>query len=173
MSFVELDFSIQDPTMSVITRSIAIADREARFLSVGELNAIKSFFTDGQNRLRIATILANNEKQIIEKGTQRFWERCPVTPSNSGNPTYRASCMRDQSWYIRLVTSAIIVGDIEPIEKIGIKGAKEMYNSLGVPLRNLVECMRCLKEVSLSLLALEDAVEVAPYFDYLIQGFIP
>lgn len=159
--------------MSIVTRSIAIADREARFLSTGELNAIKGFFTEGQNRLRIASILATNEKQIVEKGTQRFWERCPVTPSNSGNPTYRASCMRDQSWYVRLVTSAVIVGDVEPLEKIGIKGAKEMYNSLGVPLKNLVECMGCLKEESLNLLTLEDAAEVAPYFDYIIQGFMP
>ncbi|UBF24297.1 allophycocyanin [Kovacikia minuta CCNUW1] len=159
--------------MSIITRSIANADREARYLSVGELNAIRDFYETGRNRLRIANILATNEQKIVEKGSLRFWERCPVTPSNSGNPTYRASCMRDQTWYVRLIVSSLVVGDVDPIDKIGVRGAKEMYVSLGVPLRNLAECMRCLKEVSLEMLSLEDAAEVAPYFDYLIQGLVP
>lgn len=81
--------------------------------------------------------------------------------------------MRDQSWYIRLVTYALIVGDTEPIETVGTKGAKEMYVSLGIPLRNLVECMHCLKEVALDLLSLDDALEVSPYFDCIIRGLAP
>lgn len=159
--------------MSIVTRSIADADREARYLSAGELYAIRDFYEEGQHRIRIAAILAANEQKIVEQGTQRFWERCPVTPSNSGNSTYRASCMRDQTWYVRLIASAIVAGDIDSIESVGLRGAKEMYNSLGVPLRNIAECMRCLKEVAVDLLSLEDAAEVAPYFDYLIQGMMP
>lgn len=159
--------------MSIITRSIAIADREARYLSVGELLALQDFFQTGRDRVRIAETLATNERRIIESTSQRFWERCPITPSNSGNARYRASCMRDQAWYLRLVTYGILVGDMDPIEKIGIKGAKEMYSSLGVPLNNLVECMRCLKETALDWLSMEDGMKVSPYFDYLIQGLTP
>jgi allophycocyanin-B len=159
--------------MSIVTQLIATADRQARYLNLGELNAVRDFFLDGQNRIRIAEVLMANETQIVQKGSQKFWERCPVTPSNSGNPVFRASCLRDQTWYVRLVTYAVIAGDINPIQKSGIKGAQEMYNSLGVPIRNLMECMRCLKEVALDFLPLEDAIEVAPYFDYIIQGFRP
>jgi allophycocyanin-B len=159
--------------MSIVTRSIAIADREARYLSHGELNAIRDFFETGQHRLQVALVLSKNEDTIIQKASQRFWERCPVTPSNSGNPVFRASCLRDQTWYLRLVTYAVIVDDIDPIEKIGVKGAKEMYTSLGVPLSNFVECVCSIKEVSLSLLCYQDAAIVAPYFDYLIQGLTP
>lgn len=159
--------------MSIITQSIAIADREARYLSPGELSAIHDFLEAGQHRVGIAATLIANEENIVYKGTQKFWERCPVTPSNSGNPVFQASCMRDQSWYLRLVTYSVIADDVEPIENVGLKGAKDMYNSLGVPLQNLVECMQCLKEVALDLLPLDDAVEVGPYFDYLIQGLKP
>lgn len=159
--------------MSVITQAIVSADREARYLSVGELEAIRDFYTTGANRLRIATILTANEQQIVEKGSQVFWQRCPITPSNSGNPTYRASCLRDQTWYVRLVAYAVVAGDTEPITASGTRGAKQMYSSLGVPLENVTECMRCLKEAALSLLPLEDASAVAPYFDFLIQGFKP
>jgi allophycocyanin-B len=156
--------------MSIITQSIANADREVRYLNPSELNAIDHFYRTGRERLRIATILSSHETQIVEQGSRRFWERCPITPSNCGNPVYQASCLRDQSWYVRLVTYAVVVGDIEPIEESGIRGAKQMYRSLGVPLDNLVNCMSCLKEAALDLLTIEDAIEVAPYFDYLIQG---
>lgn len=159
--------------MSIVTRSIAIADREARYLSPGELHAIGEYFAAGSDRLRIATVLVANERYIVEHGSLRFWQRCPVTPSNSGNPTYRASCQRDQAWYVRLVAYGVMAGDITPIEKIGVKGGKEMYNSLGVPLRNVVECMSCIKEVAMELLSLEDAAVVAPYFDCIIQGLTP
>ncbi|MGD1857369.1 MAG: allophycocyanin subunit alpha-B [Leptolyngbyaceae cyanobacterium] len=159
--------------MSIITQAIANADREARYLSRGELNNISYFFQDGQQRLRIASILTNNVQLIVEKGSQRFWQRCSITPSNSGNATFQASCLRDQGWFLRLISYAVVVGDIDPIQASGVKGAKEMYNSLEIPLRNVAECMRCLKEVTLDLLSLEDAAEVAPYFDYLIQGLMP
>jgi allophycocyanin-B len=166
-------FSLRGTMMSIITRSIATADRESRYLSVGELHAIQDFYEQGRDRLRLASILSQNEQAIVEQGSRRFWERCPITPSNCGNPIYRASCLRDQSWYVRLVTYAVIAGDIEPIEQSGIRGAKAMYLSLGVPLENLVNCLKCLKETALSLLSLEDAIEVAPYFDYLIEGMKP
>jgi len=49
-------------------------------------------------------------------------------------------------------------------------GAREMYNSLGVPMPGMVEAMRCLKEASLALLSPDDIRIAAPYFDFLIQG---
>lgn len=157
--------------MSIITRAIRSADREARYLNLGELKTIANFYEGGQDRLRLAQIVVANEREIINKGSQRFWLRYPNTPSNTGNPTFRASCMRDQSWYLRLITYAIALGDTDPIDTSGIKGVKEMYESLEIPLKNLAECMSCLKEVTIEMLSLEDGAAVAPYFDYIIQGF--
>lgn len=158
--------------MSIITRSIKNADREARYLSLGELKAIEDFCRGGQDRLRLAQILMANIEEIDNKASQRFWSKYPNTPSNTGNPIFRASCMRDRLWYLRLITYAIALGDTEPIEKTGIEDVKEMYESLEIPLKNLAECMRCLKEVTTEMLSLEDAAAIAPYFDYIIQGFL-
>ena len=159
--------------MSIITRSIAQADREARYLSAGELSAIQDFYEGGLSRLELATVLMENEQKLVDKASLRFWERCPDTPSNSGNKTYRASCLRDQSWYIRLITYSLVVGDIEPLAEIGTIGVQEMYESLEIPLPNLVEAIRSLKEVSLELFSSKNASVVAPYFDYLIQSLMP
>ncbi|PSB09973.1 allophycocyanin [Pleurocapsa sp. CCALA 161] len=158
--------------MSIITRSIKSADRQARYLNLGELKAVEDFYQGGEDRLRLAQILVANEAEIVNKGSQRFWQRYPNTPSNTGNPTFRASCLRDQGWYLRLITYALVLGDTEPIDKSGIKGVKEMYQSLEIPLKNLAECMRCLKEVTAEMLSLKDAAAIAPYFDYIIQGFL-
>ncbi|MEL6160006.1 MAG: allophycocyanin subunit alpha-B [Cyanobacteria bacterium J06554_11] len=159
--------------MSVITQAIATADREVRYLSKGELDMINRFFDDGPQRLRIVSVLNNSVEEIIEKGAQRFWQRCPITPSNSDNPQFQASCIRDQAWFIRLISYAVAVGDVDPLEASGVRGVKEMYWSLEVPLRNWVDCVRSLREVTLEMLNTEDAAEVGPYFDYLIAGLTP
>ena len=67
------------------------------------------------------------------------------------------------------LSPCLFAGDKEPIDTIGLIGAKEMYNSLNVPVPGMVEAIRCLKEASLGLLSTEDAKATAPYFDYIIQ----
>ena len=169
--YSNIDISKPNLIMSIITRSIKNADREARYLNLGELKAIDDFYQNGEDRLRLAQILMANIDEIDNKASQRFWSRYPNTPSNTGNTTFRASCLRDRRWYLRLITYAIVLGDTEPIETSGIRGVKEMYESLEIPLKNWAECMKCLKQVTTEMLSLEDAKAIAPYFDYVIQGF--
>jgi allophycocyanin-B len=156
--------------MSLVTELILNADSEARYPAPKEIRIFQDFIRTGDQRIRIAATLAENEQRIVQNASAKFWERCPVTPSNSGNPRKTASCQRDQGWYVRLVAYCILAGSEKPLAEIGTVGIKEMYNSLEIPLRNLVEAMRCVKDEAVSLLNPEDAVEVAPYFDYIIRA---
>ncbi|NJP09555.1 MAG: allophycocyanin [Leptolyngbyaceae cyanobacterium RU_5_1] len=156
--------------MSLVTELILNADSEARYPAPKELRIFQDFLKTGEQRIRIATTLAENEQRIIQNAFAKFWERVPVTPSNSGNPRKTASCQRDAGWYVRLVAYSILAGSEKPLEEIGTVGIKEMYNSLEIPLRNIVECMRCVKDEVVSMLSPDDAVEVAPYFDYIIRS---
>ena len=63
-----------------------------------------------------------------------------------------------------------MAGDKGPIEKSGLIGVREMYNSLEVPVPGMVDAIRCLKNAAIDLLSKEDAQEAAPYFDYIIQS---
>jgi allophycocyanin-B len=63
-----------------------------------------------------------------------------------------------------------MAGDKDPIEKSGLIGVREMYNSLQVPVPGMIDAIRCLKNASVDLLSKEDAQEAAPYFDYIIQS---
>jgi allophycocyanin-B len=158
--------------MSVVRQVILSADDELRYPSVAELNSIKAFFQTGEQRTRIAATLSENEKKIVQEASKQLWKKRPDFISPGGNAygdRQRALCLRDYGWYLRLITYGVLAGDIEPIEKIGVIGAREMYNSLGVPVPGMAEAIRCLKQASLDLLSEADANEASPYFDYLIQ----
>ncbi|ATS17894.1 allophycocyanin [Parathermosynechococcus lividus PCC 6715] len=159
--------------MSVISQVLLKADDELRYPTTGELKAISDFFETGAQRLRIATTLAENEKRLVEQASKQLWQKRPDFIAPGGNAygqKQRALCLRDYSWYMRLITYGILSGDKEPIERTGLIGVREMYNSLGVPMAGMVEAIRCLKDVSLSLLSAEEAEVAAPYFDYIIQA---
>lgn len=159
--------------MSVISEVILKADDELRYPSSGELKNIKEFLQTGEQRMRIAATLAENEKKIVQQASKQLWQKRPDFIAPGGNAygeKQRALCLRDYGWYLRLITYGLLAGDIGPIEKIGLIGVREMYNSLGVPVPGMVESIRCLKQASLDLLSAEDAAQAEPYFDYIIQG---
>lgn len=158
--------------MSVVSQVILQADDELRYPTSGELQSINNFFRTGMQRTRIAGILSENEKRIVDDASKNLWKIHPDYIAAGGNASgskERAQCLRDYGWYLRLVTYGILAGDKAPIETIGLIGAREMYNSLGVPMPGMVDAIKCLKNVSLNLLNDADAAEAAPYFDFIIQ----
>ncbi len=157
---------------SVVQQVILKADDELRYPSSGELNNIREFLQTGEQRMRIASTLAESEKKIVDEASKRLWQKRPDFISPGGNAygnRERNQCLRDFRWYLRLVTYGVLAGDTDVIEKIGLNGVREMYNSLDVPMPGMVEAMRSLKEASLELLSIEDAEATAPYFDHIIQ----
>lgn len=159
--------------MSVISQVLERADEELRYPTVSELQSVQNFLATGTQRVRIATILAENEDKIVKKATEELFRIHPDYISPGGNAygqKQRNQCLRDFTWYIRLTTYGVLAGDKDPIEKIGIIGVREMYNSLGVPLVGMADGVRCLKTASLALLSKEDAATTEPYFDYIIQA---
>ncbi|KAB8331829.1 allophycocyanin [Scytonema tolypothrichoides VB-61278] len=159
--------------MTVVSQVILKADDELRYPSSGELNNIKDYLQTGEQRIRIVSTLAENEKKIVQEATKQLWQKRPDFIAPGGNAygdKQRALCVRDYGWYLRLITYGVLAGDKQPIEDIGLIGVREMYNSLGVPVPGMVEAINCLKKASLNLLNAEDAAEAGPYFDYIIQA---
>jgi len=159
--------------MSVVSQVILQADEELRYPSVGELTSIQAFLQTGEQRTRIVETLTSSEKRIVQEASKQLWRKRPdfIAPGgNASGDKQRSLCLRDYGWYLRLVTYGLLAGNVEPIEKIGVIGAREMYNALGVPMPGMVEAMRCLKDASLELLSEEDAAAASPYFDYLVQA---
>lgn len=159
--------------MSVVRDLILQADDQLRYPTGGELRSMVAFLSGGGERLSVVRVLTDNEKKIVDEAAKQLFSRKPEYVAPGGNAygqKQRAQCLRDFSWYLRLVTYGVLAGSTDRIADIGLVGAREMYNSLGVPMPGMVESIRCLKAASLSLLTTSQATLAAPYFDFLIQG---
>lgn len=156
--------------MSIVSKSIVNADAEARYLSPGELDRIKSFVTSGQRRLQIAQMLTDNRERIVKQAGDQLFQKRPDVVSPGGNAygqEMTATCLRDMDYYLRLVTYGIVAGDTTPIEEIGIVGVREMYKSLGTPIDAVSESVRAMKSVATGMMSPDDAAEAGSYFDYV------
>lgn len=159
--------------MSVVRDLILQADDQLRYPSGGELRSMVEYLSRGAERLVVVRLLTDNEKKIVDESAKQLFQRNPDYVAPGGNAygqKQRAQCLRDYSWYLRLVTYGVLAGSTEMIQQIGLVGAREMYNSLGVPMPGMVDAMRTMKEASLALLSTDQASLAGPYFDFLIQG---
>ncbi|BBD65695.1 MULTISPECIES: allophycocyanin subunit alpha [Nostoc] len=161
--------------MSIVTKAIVNADAEARYLSPGELDRIKSFVATGERRVRIAQVLTENRERLVKQAGDQLFQKRPDVVSPGGNAygqELTATCLRDLDYYLRLVTYGIVAGDVTPIEEIGVIGARELYKSLGTPIDGVAEGIRGLKNVATTLLSGDDAAEAGTYFDYLVGALL-
>jgi len=159
--------------MSVVRDLILQADDQLRYPTGGELRSMVEFLSSGARRVAVVKVLTASEKKIVDEAAKQLFSRKPDYVAPGGNAygqRQRAQCLRDFSWYLRLVTYGVMAGSTEMIQQIGLVGAREMYNSLGVPMPGMVEAMRSLKDAAIDLLGTEEAAVAGPYFDYLIQG---
>ncbi|MBW4565476.1 MAG: allophycocyanin [Mojavia pulchra JT2-VF2] len=159
--------------MSLIMKSILNADAEARYLSPGEIDQIKSFSMNGARRLRLVQLLTENRERIIKQSGNQLFQKRPDIVSPGGNAygqEMTATCLRDMDYYLRLITYSIVAGDSTPIQEIGVVGVREMYRSLGTPIEAVAESIRAMKNVVTSMLSSEDASEVNSYFNFVITA---
>nr|YP_010199320.1 allophycocyanin gamma subunit [Gracilariopsis tenuifrons]AXF36097.1 allophycocyanin gamma subunit [Gracilariopsis tenuifrons]UAD89178.1 allophycocyanin gamma subunit [Gracilariopsis tenuifrons] len=159
--------------MSLISQIIVNADNELRYPSIGELASINNYLKTGEKRIHISCILRDKEKDIIQQASKTIFQIHPEYIAPGGNAEgarKRSLCLRDYGWYLRLITYGILAGDKNSIEKIGIIGVREMYNSLGVPIIGMIDAIDCLKKATTKFLNQEEIIIVAPYFDFIIQG---
>ncbi|MFM7449974.1 MAG: allophycocyanin subunit alpha [Leptolyngbyaceae cyanobacterium] len=157
--------------MSIVTKAIVSADAEARYLSPGELDRIKTFLVDGERRLRIIQVLTDGRARIVKQAGDQLFQKRPDVVSPGGNAygeEMTATCLRDLDYYLRLVTYGVASGDVTPIEEIGVVGVREMYKSLGTPIDAVVEGVRAMKSAATSLMSADDAAVAVDYFDYLV-----
>nr|YP_009392389.1 allophycocyanin gamma subunit [Caloglossa monosticha]ARW60951.1 allophycocyanin gamma subunit [Caloglossa monosticha] len=159
--------------MSVVSQVIINADNELRYPSIAELRSIIDYFNTSEERIRVSCILRDKEQNIIQIASKAIFKIHPDYIAPGGNAEgvrKRSLCLRDYGWYLRLVTYGLLAGDKESIEKIGLIGVREMYNSLGVPILGMVDSIECLKNATFEFLEEKQRALVSPYFDFIIQN---
>jgi allophycocyanin-B len=120
--------------MALVAQVILQADEELRYPTSGELQSIRDFFATGEQRLRIASTLAENEKKIIDKAVQQLWQLHPdyILPGgNAYGQRQRALCLRDYGWYLRLISYGSWRGIKPPLRALAGGGAGNVQLSRG------------------------------------------
>lgn len=158
--------------MSIVKQVIIDADEELRYPTPGELQTIRSFCKTGTERIQLAKVLEQHAPAIVERGTRKFWQICPRTPSNSGSRKKTEAAQRDMSWYVRLISYCLLAGSDRPLREIGLLGMKELYTNIGIPLDNILQYLRCLRSEAIALLSEPEAAAIIPYFDQIIQELV-
>nr|ARW64057.1 allophycocyanin gamma subunit [Chondria sp. (in: red algae)] len=159
--------------MSIVTKVILDSDNELRYPSIGELKDLQNYFITSEQRIKIICILRDKEQEIIKIASKAIFTIHPeyIAPGgNSEGARRRSLCLRDYGWYLRLITYGVLAGEKESIEKVGIIGVKEMYNSLGVPVLGMIDAIQCLKAATREFLSDSESKLVVPYFDFIVQG---
>nr|YP_010952337.1 allophycocyanin gamma subunit [Gloiopeltis furcata]WMP14006.1 allophycocyanin gamma subunit [Gloiopeltis furcata] len=159
--------------MSLVSQVIINADNELRYPTIGELQTIQYYVTTGEQRINISCKLRDREQEIVQKASKAIFNIHPEYIAPGGNAEgarKRSLCLRDYGWYLRLVTYSILAGDKDSVERIGIIGVREMYNSLGVPILGMIDAIICLKNASLDILEEDEKKMTTPYFNFIIQG---
>nr|YP_010336504.1 allophycocyanin gamma subunit [Rhodospora sordida]UNJ14910.1 allophycocyanin gamma subunit [Rhodospora sordida] len=157
--------------MSLVSQIILEADDQLRYPTIDELTDIQIYLSTGLARIQIVDKIKGKERDIIRTATKQLFQIHPnyIAPGgNASGSKQRSLCLRDYGWYLRLITYGIIAGDKEPIERIGLVGVKEMYNSLGVPIVGMVDSIECLRKATKNYLTSQENKIIEPYFDYII-----
>lgn len=159
--------------MSVVSQVIIDSDNELRYPSIAELKSITDYFSTTNKRIKISRILRDKEQNIVQIASKAIFKIHPEYIAPGGNAEgvrKRSLCLRDYGWYLRLVTYGLLAGDKQSIERIGLIGVREMYNSLGVPILGMVDSIECLKNASFEFLQEDQRILISPYFDFIIQS---
>lgn len=77
--------------MSVVSQVILKADDELRYPSSGELRGIENFLKTGQQRIRIAETLSENEKKIVDQAQKQLFKKRPDYRAQVAMPTVNAN----------------------------------------------------------------------------------
>lgn len=158
--------------MSLVSKAILEADDELRYFTIGELEGIQNYLNTGLERIEIISTIKGKEREIIRTASKELFQIHPEYIAPGGNASgnkQRSLCLRDYGWYLRLITYGILAGDQGPIERIGLIGVKEMYNSLGVPIVGMIDSIQCLKKCTMSYFSADENRIIEPYFDYIIR----
>ena len=115
--------------MSVVRDLILQADDDLRYPTSGELRTMVDFLDQGAMRVSVVKVLTENEKKIVDESAKQLFGRKPEYVAPGGNAygqRQRAQCLRDYSWYLRLITYGVLAGSTEMIQEIGLVGARDV-----------------------------------------------
>nr|YP_009399067.1 phycoerythrin subunit b [Taenioma perpusillum]ARW68464.1 phycoerythrin subunit b [Taenioma perpusillum] len=134
--------------LDAFSRVVVNSDSKAAYVSGSDLNALKTFISDGNKRLDAVNYIASNASCIVSDAVSGMICENPGLIAAGGNCyTNRrmAACLRDGEIILRYVSYALLAGDASVLEDRCLNGLKETYIALGVPSISTLRAVNIMK----------------------------
>ena len=134
--------------LDAFSRVVVNSDAKAAYVGGSDLQALKSFISDGNKRLDAVNVIVSNASCIVSDAVSGMICENPGLIAPGGNCyTNRrmAACLRDGEIILRYISYALLAGDVSVLEDRCLNGLKETYIALGVPTNSSVRSVNIMK----------------------------
>nr|ARW64111.1 phycoerythrin subunit b [Chondria sp. (in: red algae)] len=141
--------------LDAFSRVVVNSDSKAAYVSGSDLQALKTFISDGNKRLDSVNYIVSNSSCIVSDAVSGMICENPGLISPGGNCyTNRrmAACLRDGEIILRYVSYAVLAGDASVLEDRCLNGLKETYIALGVPTSSSARAINIMKAAVVAFL---------------------
>lgn len=137
--------------LDAFSRVVVNSDSKAAYVSGSDLQALKTFITEGNKRLDSVNYIVSNASCIVSDAVSgMICENSGLIAPGGNCYTNRrmAACLRDGEIILRYVSYALLAGDASVLEDRCLNGLKETYIALGVPNNSTIRAVNIMKAAS-------------------------
>lgn len=137
--------------LDAFSRVVVNSDSKASYVSGSDIQALKTFITEGNKRLDSVNYIVSNASCIVTDAISgMICENTGLIAAGGNCYTNRrmAACLRDGEIILRYITYSLLSGDSSALEDRCLNGLKETYIALGVPNNSAIRAVSIMKAAS-------------------------